>query len=474
MGKPFGGRRPAWARSPHQSRSSVENEAPPCRVDIGQALLLGEGLYVGQAAILVALEAHALAARHLGQLLQGEQQELAVVADDRDAVAFGRRAHRSLIARADIQHLLALARRGNDLVLRHDEAMAARAGDQQLAAFHVLEQLDRIRSFLDVDHQAEGLAVATPARQLVGAERVEAAIGGEEQQRVGGLGGTARFSRSPSLKARPSSSARWPLMARIQPFSESTTVTGSFSIRASAKSSAMPSGATSKLVRRWPSSVFWPKRSFSDLISSAIFFHCLSLRGEQRLQLFPLLGQGVVLAPDLHLLELAQGAEPHIEDRLGLHLGELERLHQGRLRLILLADDFDDLVDVEIDDQEAVEHLEPVVDLAEAMLRAADQHLQAVVEPFAQDLAKAQHVRHLAAGQHIHVERHARLELGQLEHLLHEEDGIDGAALRLEHEAHVFRRLVANVGEERQLLCLEQLGDAGDEARLRDLIWESR
>ena len=111
-----------------------------------------------------------------------------------------------------------------------------------------------------------------------------------------------------------------------------------------------------------------------------------------------------------------------------------------------------------------------MVDLAEAMLRAADQHLQAVVEPFAQDLAKAQHVRHLAAGEHIHVERHARLELGQLEHLLHEEDGIDGAALRLEHEAHVFRQLVADVGEQRQLLGLQQLGDAGDEARLRNLI----
>ena len=81
----------------------------------------------------------------------------------------------------------------------------------------------------------------------------------------------------------------------------------------------------------------------------------------------------------------------------------------------------------------------------------------------AQHLAQAQHVRHLAAGQHVHVERHARLKLGQLEHLLHEQDGIDGAALRLEHQAHVFRRLVAHVGEQRQLLRLQQLGDAGDE-----------
>ena len=103
-----------------------------------------------------------------------------------------------------------------------------------------------------------------------------------------------------------------------------------------------------------------------------------------------------------------------------------------------------------------------MVDLAEAVLRAADQHLQAVVEPFAQDLAEAQHVRHLAAGEHVHVEGDARLELGQLEHLLHQQNRIDASALRLQHQPHLLGRLVADVGEQRQLLGLQQLGDAGD------------
>ena len=44
--------------------------------------------------------------------------------------------------------------------------------------------------------------------------------------------------------------------------------------------------------------------------------------------------------------------------------GELERLHQHRLRLVLGADDLDDLVEVEIGDQIAAEHFEPVLDLA--------------------------------------------------------------------------------------------------------------
>ena len=83
-----------------------------------------------------------------------------------------------------VQHLLALARLGKDLVLRHDEAVAAGRGDKQLAARLVHQKLDRVCRFLDVDHQAEGLAMAPAPRQLVGAERIEAAIGGEQQQRV--------------------------------------------------------------------------------------------------------------------------------------------------------------------------------------------------------------------------------------------------------------------------------------------------
>ena len=62
------------------------------------------------------------------------------------------------------------------------------------------------------------------------------------------------------------------------------------------------------------------------------------------------------------------------------------------------------------------------------------------------------------------------LELGQLEQRFHQHDRIDAAALRLEHEPHVLGRLVAHVGEQRQLLLQQQLGDAGDQPRLRDLI----
>ena len=129
----------------------------------------------------------------------------------------------------------------------------------------------------------------------------------------------------------------------------------------------------------------------------------------------------VELLADLDLLELAQGAQAHVEDRLGLDVGQLEAAHQLRLRLVLVADDADDLVDVEIGDQEAAEDFQPPLDLAEPMARAADQHVLAVVQPFLQHVAQRQDVGHPALRQHVHVERNARLEIGQPEQRFHQQ-----------------------------------------------------
>ena len=84
-------------------------------------------------------------------------------------------------------------------------------------------------------------------------------------------------------------------------------------------------------------------------------------------------------------------------------------------------------------------------------------------EPFAERLGKPDDLRNAAAHQHVHVERHAAFELGELEQAFHQQRRIDRARARLEHEAHVLRRLVAHVGEERQLLLVDQFGDALDQ-----------
>src|SRR5688500_12552174 len=68
-------------------------EAAAGAVDPGEAGGRIEDTDVGDAAVLVALKADALAAWQLGHLGQREDQELSVLADDRDHVTGGDRAN---------------------------------------------------------------------------------------------------------------------------------------------------------------------------------------------------------------------------------------------------------------------------------------------------------------------------------------------------------------------------------------------
>ena len=88
--------------------------------------------------------------------------------------------------------------------------------------------------------------------------------------------------------------------------------------------------------------------------------------------------QFVTLAAQLHFLQLAQGAQTHVEDRLGLPVGKLELGHHHRLGFILGPDDLNDPVEVEIGNDIAFEQLQPRVDFLEPMLRPAYEHLDLV------------------------------------------------------------------------------------------------
>ena len=194
------------------------------------------------------------------------------------------------------------------------------------------------------------------------------------------------------------------------------------------------------------------------------------LGAEQGLDFVLLRRQRAQLALQLHLLEPAQRAQTRVEDRVGLEFGKLEPLHQGRLRLVLLADDADDLVEVEIDDEEAAEDFKPALDLGEAMARAPLQHDAAMVEPFAERIGEADHAGDQPADQHVHVERNSCFEFGEPEKRFHQDDRIDAARARLQHHPHVLGRFVAHVGQQRQFLLLEKFGELLDEPRLGDSI----
>ena len=144
---------------------------------------------------------------------------------------------------------------------------------------------------------------------------------------------------------------------------------------------------------------------------------------------------------DLHLLELAQVAQPHVEDGVGLHVGELEGLHQDGLRLVLLADDLDHLVEVEIGDEIAAEHFEPVLDL----LRADGGCAAAARRGGGRAIRVSTSARPMTFGMRPFTSTFMlsgmRLSSSvSLNSALHQQRRIDRARARLEHEAHVLGR----------------------------------
>ena len=147
----------------------------------------------------------------------------------------------------------------------------------------------------------------------------------------------------------------------------------------------------------------------------------------------------------------------------------LKVFDQHRLRLVLAADDLDDLVEVEIGDEKAAEHFQPMLDLGEPMARAPQQHVAAMREPFGQRFGEPDHLGDAAADQHVHVQRNPAFQFAELEQAFHHQRRIDAARARLEHQPDVLGGFVAHVGDQRQLLFVDQLGDLLDEPHLLHL-----
>ena len=82
---------------------------------------------------------------------------------------------------------------------------------------------------------------------------------------------------------------------------------------------------------------------------------------EQELELLDLGAQLVALGFELDAGELRESPQPQLEDVLGLHLAEVEDLHEAGARrsaVVARADDLDDLVDVEDRDEQAVDEVQ--------------------------------------------------------------------------------------------------------------------
>src|SRR3546814_4060503 len=107
-----------------------------------------ESLRVGETAVFVFLQEHAPALRHHRHFRQREQQQLAVLADDRHVVSLDRTTDRCLHALAGIEDMPAVLGLRHHLVLGHQEAAAVGRGHEQRAAGLVDERSEEHTSEL--------------------------------------------------------------------------------------------------------------------------------------------------------------------------------------------------------------------------------------------------------------------------------------------------------------------------------------
>ena len=206
---------------------------------------------------------------------------------------------------------------------------------------------------------------------------------------------TALFKASPCLNSSFAKSSWWPRRALIQPFSEKMTVIGSFSTSAAARSRSI-SGASANVDRRRPSGVFFENFSRVSFTSSATRSHCRSSDLRSCLssrRSFESLSCSARISTSSSLRKRSQS---QVQDGFRLHVRELELRDQLGLWIILAADDANDLVDVEVGNEVAVEDFKPLLDLVETKRRAANEDFDSVFEPLRKHIAQRQHVRKLS------------------------------------------------------------------------------
>ena len=256
--------------------------------------------------------------------------------------------------------------------------------------------------------------MAAAARQLVAAEGIETAVGGENHQLVGGfrvehelapvaflvfqlggIGDVALVGPDPAF-FRGDDGDRLLLDHRLQRHQHNR--------RRLADSG--PPGAQGSLRRE----LFLGIGNFPGYrLPPAV------LVANQAAQAFAFLGQFGVLVSDFLFLQLAELPQAHVQDRFGLDVGQLEGLHHLLFRLVLGADDLDDLVQVQVRDQKPFEHLEAVFDLFQAMLGAPDQDFHAVIEERLKRLAQVHDSGRVVGVEHVKVQRHPGFQLGLAE-----------------------------------------------------------
>ena len=132
----------------------------------GEAGGEAENPEIGQIAVLVFLQGDAGTFCHFRHLVQREDQQFPVLADDGDVIAFGGHAAGQLFSGSEVEDLLAGAAFRGKLGAGNDEAPGRAGGEEVVAGAVGDEEVEDTILVGQVDEEANGLAVAAAARQV--------------------------------------------------------------------------------------------------------------------------------------------------------------------------------------------------------------------------------------------------------------------------------------------------------------------
>ena len=185
-----------------------------------------------------------------------------------------------------------------------------------------------------------------------------------------------------------------------------------------------------------------------------------------------LLLQLLVFGLQLFPVQTLQGNEPHIADGLGLDVIQIEPFHQVLLGVVIGgADNMDDLVNVVLGNEQALQQMCPLLGLAQIVLGSAGQDFLLILEVLVQNLPQGQNFRLLLVihqGQHDNGE--IGLQGGLLEEIIQHHLRI-GVLFQLNDHAHTVPiRLVPEVGNAVNALVLHLVGNGFDQLTLVHLV----
>ena len=175
---------------------------------------------------------------------------------------------------------------------------------------------------------------------------------------------------------------------------------------------------------------------------------------------------------DLLALHRSQGAEAHLENRLGLALGKIEALLELGARGGCVrrgANQCDDLVQVVEGNHEAIEDMRPLFCPGKVIDRPADDHFLAELDEMAERFLDRKRLGP-AVHEREQIDREGRLQGRQLVELV-EDDVLGGVASQFDDDSHSLAiRFVAQIGNSLDTAVANEVGHPLEENRFVHLV----